>query len=140
MIEINDLIFFNNLVWKGQKPPFLMPGSNFRVLKPSKMDKKRIRNIYANHPKTIVYQHFGFSSILRLAKARNHHFECQEVILQPKNRQNMTKREYEIFMQITLKHSYIDILVFLQFLGLQRQETTILNAKNLFCSPKTVKT
>ena len=71
--------------------------------KPSKHGKKRIRNIYANHPKTIVYQHFGFSSILRLAKARNHHFECHEVILQPKNHQNMTKREYEIFTQITLK-------------------------------------
>ena len=91
-----------------------MAGSYFGAKTPSKHEKKRIRNIYANHPKTIVYQHFGFSSILRLAKARNHHFECQEVILQPKNHQNMTKREYEIFTQITLKRSLINILNFVQ--------------------------
>ena len=76
-----------------------MPGSDFGAQKPSKRDKKRLRNIYANHPKMIVNQYFGFSSIILFVKARNQHFLCQEVILEPKNHQNWTKRDYEIFMQ-----------------------------------------
>ena len=51
-----------------------MPGSDFGAQKPSKRHIKRLRNIYANHPKTIVNQYFGYSSILWIAKARNHHF------------------------------------------------------------------
>ena len=49
-----------------------MPGSDFGAQKPSKQDKKRLQNIYANHPKTIVNQYFGFSSITRFEKARNY--------------------------------------------------------------------
>ena len=48
-----------------------MPGSDFGAQKSSKVDKKRFANIYANHPKPIVNQHFGFSSSVRLEKARN---------------------------------------------------------------------
>ena len=48
-----------------------MPGSDFRAQKPSKLDKKRLRNIYANNPKSIAYQYFGFSSILRFKKVKN---------------------------------------------------------------------
>ena len=48
-----------------------MPESVFGAQKPSKQDKKRFGNIYVNHPKTIVNQHFGFSSILRFDKGRN---------------------------------------------------------------------
>ena len=106
-----------------------MSGSDFRAQRPLKLDKKRLRNIYANNPKTIVFQYFGFSSILRFVKARNFNFLCQQVILEPKNHQNWTKRDYKIFTQITLKRSYINILGFLQFLGLKRLETTILNAR-----------
>jgi hypothetical protein len=51
-----------------------MPGSNFGAHKPLKLDKKRFENIYANHPKTIVNQYFGFSPIVRFEKARNQHF------------------------------------------------------------------
>ena len=82
-----------------------MPGNDFEAQKPSKQDKKRFGNVYANHPKMIVYQHFGFSSVLRLDKSRNNHFQCQEVILKPKNHQNRTKRDFEIFTQINLKRS-----------------------------------
>ena len=70
-----------------------MPGSDFRAQKPSKRDKKRLRNIYANPPKTIVNQYFGCSSIVWFERARNHHFKCQEVILESKNHQNGTKRD-----------------------------------------------
>ena len=45
---------------------------DFRAQKPSEMEKKRLRNIYANHPKTIVYQYFGFSSIFNFEMARNY--------------------------------------------------------------------
>ena len=31
-----------------------MPGSSFRALKPSEMDKKILRNNYANRPKTTI--------------------------------------------------------------------------------------
>ena len=51
-----------------------MPGSDFRAQKPSKRDIERLRNIYANHPKTIVNQYFGVSLIVRFVKARNHNF------------------------------------------------------------------
>ena len=79
-----------------------MPGNDFGAHKRSKLDKKRLQNIYANNPKTIVKQYFGFSSMLRFVKARNHPFYCQEVILVPKKHQNWIKRDYEIFTQITL--------------------------------------
>ena len=82
-----------------------MPGSDFRAQKPSKRDKKRLGNINANHPKLIINQYFGFSSIVRFVKSRKHPFQCQEVILKPKNHQNWTKRDYEVFTQITLKRS-----------------------------------
>jgi hypothetical protein len=82
-----------------------MPGSHFGTQNPSKLDLKKLRNIYANHPKTIVNQYFGFSSILKFVNARNHHSKYQEVILEPKNCQNLTKRDYEIFTQITRKRS-----------------------------------
>ena len=82
-----------------------MPGSDFTAQKPSTRDKKRLRNIYTNHPKTIVYQYFGFSSNVRFEKARNYNFHCQQVILKPKNHQNWTKRDYEMFTQITIKRS-----------------------------------
>ena len=95
-----------------------MPESDFRAHKPSKLEKKRLRNIYANNPETIVFQYFGFSSIFRFEKARNFNFLCQQVILEPKNHQNWTKRDCEIFTQITLKRSYFNILDILQFLGL----------------------
>ena len=62
-----------------------MPGSDFRAQKPSKQDKKRLRNIYTNHPKTIVNQYFGFSFIVRFEKTRKHNFYCQAVILGPKS-------------------------------------------------------
>ena len=71
-----------------------MPGSNFEAQKSSRQDKKIFRNIYANHPKMIVNQHFGFSSILRFDKGRNSHFQCQEAILKPQNHQNWTKRDF----------------------------------------------
>ena len=103
-----------------------MPESDLRAHKPSKLEKKRLRNIYAN---MIVFQYFGFSSIFRFEKARNFNFLCQEVILEPKNHQNWTKREYEIFTQITLKRSYINILDFLQLLGLKRLETSIFKSR-----------
>ena len=80
-----------------------MPGSDFRAQNPSKMDKKILQNIYANHPKTIVNQYFGFSLIIMCKKARNLNFQCQEVILEPKNHQNGAKRYYKIFTQITIK-------------------------------------
>jgi hypothetical protein len=51
-----------------------MPGSDFGAINPSELDKKRLQNIYANHPKTIVNQYFGFSSTPKFVKARNHHF------------------------------------------------------------------
>ena len=51
-----------------------MPGSDFGAQKPSKQDKKRLRNIYANHPKIIVNQYFGFSSIVWFVKATKQHF------------------------------------------------------------------
>ena len=51
-----------------------MPGSDFRAQKLSKLDKKRLRNIYANNPKTIVFQYFGFTSTVRFEKARNFNF------------------------------------------------------------------
>ena len=51
-----------------------MSGSDFRAQKPSKLDKMRLQNIYTNNPKMIVYQYFGFSSIVRFEKARN--FNC----------------------------------------------------------------
>ena len=51
-----------------------MLGSDFRAQKPSKQDKKRLQNIYAYHPKMIVNQYFGYSSIVWVVKARNHHF------------------------------------------------------------------
>jgi hypothetical protein len=38
-----------------------MPGRDFGIQKPSKLDKKGLRNIYANHPKTILNQYFEFS-------------------------------------------------------------------------------
>ena len=79
-----------------------MPESDFEAQKSTRVDKKRFGNIYENHPATIVNQHFGFSSIVRFEKARNHHFECQEVILKLKNQQEWTKRDLEIFTQITL--------------------------------------
>ena len=82
-----------------------MPGSDFRAHKPSEMDKKRLQNIYANHPKTIVNQYFGFSSIVLFVKARYLNFTCQEVILEPNNHQNGTKSNYETFMKITIKRS-----------------------------------
>ena len=82
-----------------------MPESDFRAQKPSKLDKKRLRNIYANNPKTIVFQYFGFTSIVTFEKARNFNFQCQEVILEPKNHKNWKYRDYEIFTQITLKRS-----------------------------------
>ena len=87
-----------------------MPESVFRAHKPSKLEKKRLRNIYANNPKMIVFHYFGISLIFRFEKARNFNFLCQEVILEPKNYQNWTKRDYEIFTQITLKVSYLNIL------------------------------
>jgi hypothetical protein len=62
-----------------------MPGSDFEAQKSSRVDKKRFGNIYANHPKSIVNQYFGFSSTVRFEKARNHHFKCQDMILEPKN-------------------------------------------------------
>ena len=68
-----------------------MPGSNFEAQKPSKQDKKRFRNICANNPKTI----------LMFDKGKDNHFQCQEAILKPKNYQHMTKRDFEIFTQIT---------------------------------------
>ena len=49
-----------------------MPEGDFGAKKPSNRDKKILKNIYANHPKTIVYQYFGFSSIVRFEKARNY--------------------------------------------------------------------
>ena len=57
-----------------------MPRSDFGAQKSSKLDKKRLQNIYANHPKTIEYQYFGFSSILKFGKARNRHVKRQEVV------------------------------------------------------------
>ena len=51
-----------------------MPGRDFEAQKPSKQDKKRTQNIYANHPKTIINHYFGFSSIFRNLKGRNDHF------------------------------------------------------------------
>ena len=51
-----------------------MPGSDFRAQNPSKWDKKRLRNIYANHPKTIVNQYFRFSLIHRFVKAKTYQF------------------------------------------------------------------
>jgi hypothetical protein len=71
-----------------------MPGSDFGAQKPSKLDKKRLLNIYANYSKMIVNQYFEFSSTLKFVKARNHHFYWQIVILEPKNHQNWTKRDY----------------------------------------------
>jgi hypothetical protein len=62
-----------------------MPGSNFGAHKPLKMDKMRFGNIYSNHPKSIKNQYFGVYPIVRLEKARNHHFQCQEVILEHSN-------------------------------------------------------
>ena len=53
-----------------------MPRSDFEAQKPSKQDKKRFGNIYANNPKTNIYQYFGFSSIVRFKKARNFNFQC----------------------------------------------------------------
>ena len=82
-----------------------MAGSDFEAQKPSKQDYKRFQNIYANNPKTTVNQHFGISSILMFDKGRDNHFQCQKVILKPKNHQNRTKRDFEIFTQITLKRS-----------------------------------
>ena len=55
-----------------------MPGSDFEAQKPSKQDKKRFQNIYANHPKMIVNQHFGFSLIFRNLKGRNNHFYARK--------------------------------------------------------------
>ena len=74
-----------------------MPGSDFRPLKPSKLDKKRLRNIYANNPKTIVFQYFRLFSMFSFEKARNFNFQCQEVIIEPKNHQKWTKTDWEIF-------------------------------------------
>ena len=92
--------------------------------------KKRDCEIfYSNNPKMIVFQYFGFSSIFRFEKARNFNFLCHQVILEPKNHQNWTIRDYEIFTQLTLKRSYFNILDILQFLGLKRLETTILYAR-----------
>ena len=51
-----------------------MPESDFRAHKPSKLEKKRLRNIYANNPKMIVFQYFGFSSIVKFEKARHFNF------------------------------------------------------------------
>ena len=51
-----------------------MSGSDFRAQKLSKLDKKRLQNIYANNPKMIVFQYVGFSSIVRFEKARNFNF------------------------------------------------------------------
>ena len=51
-----------------------MPGGDFEAIKLSKQDEKKIQNIYANHPKMIVNQHFGLSSILMNLKGRNDHF------------------------------------------------------------------
>ena len=106
-----------------------MPGSDFRAQKPSKVDKKRLRNIYANNPTTIEQLYFGLSSIFRFVKSRNHPFQCQEVILEPKNHQDWTKRDHEIFTQITLKRSYINILDFFQLLNLLKGETILFNAR-----------
>ena len=50
-----------------------MPESDVRDQKQSKVDEMRFQNIYANHPKTIVNQYFGFSSTVWIVKARNHH-------------------------------------------------------------------
>ena len=41
-----------------------MPGNDFRAQEPSKRDKKRLQNIYANHPKMIVNQYFDFLQLL----------------------------------------------------------------------------
>ena len=79
-----------------------MPGSDFGAKKTSKRDKKGITKY---NPKTIINQYFGFSSIVGFLRARNNPFQCQEVIIEPKNRQNGTKRDYKIFTQITLKRS-----------------------------------
>jgi hypothetical protein len=51
-----------------------MPKSDFEAQKSTRVDKKRFGNIYENHPETIVNQYFGFPSIVRFEKARNHHF------------------------------------------------------------------
>ena len=41
-----------------------MSGSDYRAQKPSKRDKKRLQNIYANHAKTIVNKYFDLKSIV----------------------------------------------------------------------------
>jgi hypothetical protein len=51
-----------------------MPASDFGAQKPLKRDKKRLRNINANHLKTIVDQYFGFSSTFKFVKGKNQHF------------------------------------------------------------------
>ena len=56
-----------------------MPGSDFRAKKPSKIDKMRLQNIYANHLKTILNQYFGYSSIVWFVKDRNHHLNARKL-------------------------------------------------------------
>jgi hypothetical protein len=41
-----------------------MPKSDVGAQKPSKLDKKRLQNIYGNYSKMIVNQYFEFSSIV----------------------------------------------------------------------------
>ena len=55
-----------------------MPGSDFEAQKSSKVDKKRFRNIYANHPKTIVYEYFGFSSSFRFENAKKYNSSARK--------------------------------------------------------------
>ena len=70
---VNQYFGFSSIVWfvRARNHNIFMPGSVFRAQKPSKQDKKRLRNVYANHPKTILYQYFGFSSMLKFVKGRN---------------------------------------------------------------------
>ena len=76
-----------------------MPGSDFKAQKPSKLDEKRLRNIYAKNPKTILYQYFGFSSILRFVKARKFNIQCQEVILETKNHIKTGQKEIAKYLR-----------------------------------------
>ena len=59
---------------KARNATIFIQESDFEAKKSSKVDKKRISNIYVNHPRSIINQYFGFSSIVWFVRARNHHF------------------------------------------------------------------
>ena len=79
-----------------------MPGSDFKVQKPSQQDQGDILNNYEIRHQRIVNQYFSFTSFFWTRMSKNNYYKSQDMIGAQKTQR---QRDSKIFTKFAIKQS-----------------------------------